>query len=95
MRIEGDHLSAYIKRISRLNSVTPYDVNIPGEQREPFMTKCDCGKTVTGQWESEKGVDASLITHLFDTADSWDEAVLISGDVDIIRLSMLYAVGAR
>jgi uncharacterized LabA/DUF88 family protein len=75
-------LDGYIKRISRLSGVTPYDVNIPGDQREPFTAKCECGKTVTGQWESEKGVDASLITHLFDTADAWDEAALLSGDAD-------------
>jgi hypothetical protein len=81
-RIEGQYLSDYIKRISRLRGVTPYDVNIPGEQREPFTTTCECGKKVTAQWESEKGVDASLITHLFDTADTWDEAVLLSGDAD-------------
>jgi hypothetical protein len=81
-RIEGQHLDEYIKRISRLTSVTPYDVNIPGDQREAFMVKCECGKTIPGQWESEKGVDASLIVHLFDTADSWDEAVLLSGDAD-------------
>jgi hypothetical protein len=81
-RIEGQHLDEYIKRISRLTSVTPYDVNIPGDQREAFTVKCECGKTVAAQWESEKGVDASLIVHLFDTADSWDEAVLLSGDAD-------------
>lgn len=81
-RIEGERLEQYIKRINRLTGVTPYDANIPGEQREPFTTKCDCGKMVSGQWESEKGVDTSLIVHLFDTADSWDEAVLLSGDAD-------------
>jgi uncharacterized LabA/DUF88 family protein len=81
-RIENQLLEAYIKRISRLTSVTPYDVNIPGEQRESFTVKCECGKTVPGQWESEKGVDASLIVHLFDTANSWEEAVLLSGDAD-------------
>lgn len=81
-RIEGQRLEEFIKRTNRLPSVTAYDVNIPGDQREPFTTKCECGKMVTGQWESEKGVDASLIVHLFDTADSWDEAILLSGDAD-------------
>jgi hypothetical protein len=81
-RVESQHLEEYIKRISRLASVTPYDVNIPGDQREAFTIKCECGKTVPGQWESEKGVDASLIVHLFDTSDAWDEAVLLSGDAD-------------
>lgn len=81
-RIEGQHLEDFIKRTNRLPSVTAYDVNIPGDQREPFTTKCECGKTVTGLWESEKGVDASLIVHLFDTAESWEEAILLSGDAD-------------
>lgn len=82
-RIEDKYLEEYIKRITRLPGVTAYDVNIPGKQREAFIVTCDkCGTTAPGQWESEKGVDASLIVHLFDTADSWDEAVLLSGDAD-------------
>src|SRR5262249_13930667 len=36
------------------------------------------------EWTSEKGVDASLIVHLFDTMDSWDVAHLLSGDADFI-----------
>jgi hypothetical protein len=32
--------------------------------------------------ESEKGIDASLIVHLFDTSESWQTAYLLSGDAD-------------
>src|SRR5262249_34172492 len=33
---------------------------------------------------SEKGIDTSLTVHLFDTADSWDVAFLLSGDADFV-----------
>jgi hypothetical protein len=36
------------------------------------------------QWESEKGIDASLTVHLFDTMDTWDVAYLLSGDADFV-----------
>lgn len=36
-RIDGGHLTNYISRINRLVGVTAHDVNIPGEQREPFF----------------------------------------------------------
>ncbi|MBL9144002.1 MAG: NYN domain-containing protein [Verrucomicrobiaceae bacterium] len=84
-RVEGDYLKQYIKRISRLKGVTPCDVQIPGDQREKFTVNCGgCGMETSGQWESEKGVDSSLIVHLFDTSSSWDEAMLLSGDADFI-----------
>lgn len=82
-RIENQFLLDYIKRINRLPGVTASDVNIPGSQREPVSAKCEkCGETLSGTWESEKGVDASLIVHMFDTCSYWDRAVLISGDAD-------------
>lgn len=84
-RVDGQHLTNYIKRLSRQPSVTPCDVNIPGDQREVMHIPCEsCGKQTQAQWISEKGIDTSLIVHLFDTADSWDEAFLLSGDADFV-----------
>lgn len=84
-RIEGTHLKQYIRRINALQGITAHDVNIPGEQREPSVYKCDkCGHQGTSEAVSEKGVDASLTVHLFDTMSSWDTAYLLSGDADFV-----------
>jgi hypothetical protein len=65
--------------------VTAYDVDIEGSQREHARYKCEkCQHEGQAQWESEKGIDASLTVHLFDTADSWDLAYVLSGDADFV-----------
>ncbi len=70
-RIEGKELQNYIKRINMLEGVTAYDVNIPGEQREYFTINCpNCKKESQVESTSEKGIDASLTVHMFDTMDS-------------------------
>ena len=85
VRIEGKKLHSYIKRINMLEGVTAYDVNIPGEQREYFTINCPhCKKESQGESTSEKGIDASLTVHMFDTMDSWDIAFLFSGDADFV-----------
>lgn len=84
-RIEGKHLQEYIRRINTLEGVTARDANIRGEQREPVNYKCEkCGYESISESLSEKGVDTSLIVHLFDTMDSWDTAFLLSGDADFV-----------
>lgn len=84
-RIEGKYLNTYINRINSLTGVTARDVNIPGEQREAASYHCEkCGHEGVAQWDTEKGIDASLIVHLFDTMDAWDRAYLLSGDADFV-----------
>jgi hypothetical protein len=81
--VEHEILAKYVDRINRLPGVTAYDVEIPGEQREPMTVICkECNNSNLVMWESEKGVDAALIVHLFDTQEAWDHAFLISGDAD-------------
>lgn len=84
-RIHEEYLDNFISRINSLKGVTARDVNIPGQQREPAKYKCEeCQHEGTAQWESEKGIDASLTVHLFDTFDAWDTAYLLSGDADFV-----------
>ncbi len=84
-RIEDKYLDNYIKRLNSQKGVTARDVNIPGKQREPATYICDkCQHEGIAQWESEKGIDASLTVHLFDTMDSWGSAYLLSGDADFL-----------
>ena len=67
----------------RLPGVTAYNVEIPGEQREPITVVCEqCKSSTSVVWESEKGIDAALTVHLFDTEESWDHALLLSADAD-------------
>lgn len=84
-RIEGKYLKSFISRSNSLKGVTARNVNIPGEQREPASYECEkCGHSGIAQWESEKGIDASLTVHLFDTMESWENAFLLSGDADFV-----------
>jgi hypothetical protein len=84
-RIQDKYLDNFIARINSLRGVTARDANIPGRQREPASYKCDqCGNEGIAQWESEKGIDASLTVYLFDTMGSWDSAYLLSGDADFV-----------
>lgn len=84
-RIQNQYLDNYITRINSLKGVTAHDVNIPGRQREPASYECDqCGHVGIAQWESEKGIDASLTVYLFDTMEAWDIAYLLSGDADFV-----------
>ena len=84
-RIQDEYLDNYIDRINSQIGVTARDVNIPGQQREPAKYQCDiCGNVSVAQWESEKGIDASLTVHMFETLDSWDTAYLLSGDADFV-----------
>lgn len=84
-RVEGDHLQRFIARCNSQMGVTAYDVNIPGEQREAAKYHCEeCGHEGVAQWESEKGIDSSLAVRMFDTADSWETAYLLSGDADFV-----------
>lgn len=84
-RIQDECLNKYIERINSLRGVTARDVDIEGRQREQAKYECDnCGHQGIAQWESEKGIDASLTVHLFDTMDSWDVAYLLSGDADFV-----------
>ena len=84
-RIEGEYLNKYIDRTNSLKGVTAHDVDIEGKQRETAVYQCEkCGYQGVAQWESEKGIDASLTVHLFDTMDTWDVAYLLSGDADFV-----------
>jgi uncharacterized LabA/DUF88 family protein len=84
-RIEGQYLNDFINRINSLKGVTARNVNILGKQREPTSYVCEkCQHTGIAQWESEKGIDASLTVHLFDTMESWNDAYLLSGDADFV-----------
>ncbi len=84
-RIDGEYLREYVDRMNSLRGVTVYDVDIEGKQREVASYECEqCGHKGVAQWESEKGIDASLTVHLFDTMDTWDVACLLSADADFV-----------
>lgn len=82
-RIDHEYVPAYIDRINRLEGVTARDVDTPRAEREIIREPCpDCGAELVVEPPGEKGVDASLIVHLFDTMDAWHTAYLLSGDAD-------------
>jgi len=84
-RVDGNYLTGYVDRINSLRGITAYDVDIEGKQTELASYECEkCGHKGVAQWESEKGIDASLTVHLFDTTDTWDVAYLLSADADFV-----------
>ena len=84
-QISDKYLKNLIDRFNSQKGVTAKNVNIKGEQREPYKTTCEkCGCETDAIWKSEKGIDSSLIVHLFDTMESWDLAYLVSGDADFV-----------
>lgn len=84
-RIEKSYLSTMIDRMNRQRGVTARDVNIPGEQRERYEFVCEnCQAVNKTESVGEKGVDASLTVHLFETMNTWDAAYLLSGDADFV-----------
>jgi hypothetical protein len=54
-------------------------VEIPGKQTEAFECEKCGGKLIT---VSEKGVDSSIISYLFETVDRWDSVFIFSRDAD-------------
>lgn len=82
-RIQPDELSEFAERTNRESGVTVYEVDVPGEQSESFEFKCiKCGQENTAQTTSEKGIDTTIITHLFETMDNWQIATILSHDAD-------------
>ncbi len=82
-RISREELIEFTKRHNRLSGTSAIDVGIPGKQGESFKFTCSkCGEINATQSQSEKGIDSSLITHLFDTMDHWKTATIVSQDAD-------------
>lgn len=78
-------LTDLVMRFNSQNGVTARNVNIKGSQREFADSFCpNCSAKTSIESKSEKGIDTSLIVHLFDTADSWDVAHILSGDADFV-----------
>ncbi len=82
-RLSPEELAEFVKRHNRLSGTSAINVGIPGKQGESFKFKCSkCGSQNIIQSQSEKGIDSSLITHLFDTMDHWKAATIVSQDAD-------------
>ncbi|MCC6452030.1 MAG: NYN domain-containing protein [Acidobacteria bacterium] len=84
-QITDSYLTDLVKRFNSQNGVTARNVNIKGTQREIADRVCpNCASTTAVEFKSEKGIDTSLVVHLFDTVDSWDVAHILSGDADFV-----------
>lgn len=84
-QISDAYLTHLVKRFNTQKGVTARNVNIKGHQREFADSVCpNCSASTSIESKSEKGIDTSLIVHLFDTVDSWDVAHILSGDADFV-----------
>ena len=60
-------------------------VDIPGDQQDVATFYCDtCQKECQAKSGTEKGVDSSMITYLFETAERWNSVCLFTQDVDFV-----------
>lgn len=82
-RIPPQKLKQFAYRTNLRSGISAIEVGIPGHQSESFEFTCSkCGEKNVTQTRSEKGIDSTLITHLFDTMDSWNVATIVSHDAD-------------
>lgn len=82
-RLSAEELREFVKRHNRITGISAMPVDIPGEQGESFRFTCsECGAENETHTLSEKGIDSTLITHLFDTMEHWRTATIVSQDVD-------------
>lgn len=82
-RISPENLKQFVSRTNLCTGISVIEAGIQGQQSESFEFVCSqCGKKNVTQTRSEKGIDSTLITHLFDTMDSWEVATIISHDAD-------------
>jgi hypothetical protein len=59
-------------------------VTVPGVQQEK-TTKCPhCKEELSTELRSEKGVDTSMVTYLYEAADQWEEVFLFTNDADFV-----------
>jgi hypothetical protein len=82
-RLSPEELTEFAKRHNRISGISAIDVGIPGEQGESFRFTCSkCGAENETQTQSEKGIDSTLITQLFEKMEYWKTATIVSQDVD-------------
>jgi uncharacterized LabA/DUF88 family protein len=82
-RLTGKELSEYIERINRQMGVTARNAGITEKYKETAAYTCKkCGAKGWTYAGTEKGVDAALIVHLYDTMGAWSEAFVLSADSD-------------
>jgi len=82
-RISPEELKQFAIRTNLSVGVSALEAGVPGQQGESFEFECSkCGEKNITQTRSEKGIDSTIITHLFDTMDNWKVATIISHDAD-------------
>ena len=59
-------------------------VTVPGTQAEKTINCPHCSKEHVAEVKSEKGVDTSMVTYLYEALDQWDRAVLFTNDADFV-----------
>lgn len=82
-RLKQSETEAFWRRQVSISGCVESEVTIPGEQTETHPFACSaCGADNEGKSTSEKGVDASVITHLFEMAPHYRSACIFANDAD-------------
>jgi uncharacterized LabA/DUF88 family protein len=85
-RISGnDKVDAFWARQAALPNTSCIVVDIPGDQQDTFHFECSkCKEANHVKSGTEKGVDTSIATYLFETVDRWDSVCIFTQDVDFV-----------
>lgn len=84
-RLTAEQTSAFWGRQSLSDGTSTVLVTVPGHQPERMAASCPkCAHDVTVESKSEKGVDTSMVTYLFETSDHWRDLVLFTNDADFV-----------
>jgi len=59
-------------------------VSVPGQQPEKTTPCPHCNKDVPTEPRSEKGVDTSMVTYLYEASEQWDRVFLFTNDADFV-----------
>lgn len=85
VRLGGEDADRFWGRQASAPGMSTVLVTVPGEQPERSTGICpQCQKTVNVTSTTEKGVDTSMVTYLYESLDQWTDAVLVTSDADFV-----------
>jgi len=83
-KLSGIELDQFWSRQSSADSTSTVLVTVPGYQPEKSVRCPSCEKDVVVEARSEKGVDTSMVTYLYESVERWERAVLFTNDADFV-----------
>ena len=85
VRLVQPEADTFWGRQAQGRGISTVQVTVPGYQPERSDGVCPtCSTSVSLELKTEKGLDTSMVTYLFEAAEQWQEAVLFTNDADFV-----------